>query len=120
MRGLKRLRKIREEEAAKELLEEVQDQKQQLEDEVWRERWRTTFSLGSRKEEITNPERKHLANGTEQYYKFRKSGAILLRWWQKFKNWVGKTVRGCPDARKKKRKFVIMVASLLLKQDITV
>ena len=37
MRGLKRLRKIREEEAAKELLEEVQDQKQQLEDEVWRE-----------------------------------------------------------------------------------
>ena len=39
MRGLKRLRGIKEEEeeAAKELLEEVQDRKQQLEDEVWKE-----------------------------------------------------------------------------------
>ena len=39
MRELKRLRKIREEEdeAAKELLEEVQDRKQQLEDEAWKE-----------------------------------------------------------------------------------
>ena len=37
-RGLKRLRKIREVlEAAKELLEEVQDKKQQMEDEVWKE-----------------------------------------------------------------------------------
>ena len=34
---LKRLRKIKEKEAEKELLEEVQDRKQQLEDEVWTE-----------------------------------------------------------------------------------
>ena len=32
MRGLKRPRKIKEEAAAKELLEEIQDKKQQLED----------------------------------------------------------------------------------------
>ena len=38
MWGLERLRKIKEEEgAAKELLEEVQDRKQQLEEEVWKE-----------------------------------------------------------------------------------
>ena len=37
MRGLKRPRKIKEEEATKEIMEEVQDRKQQLEDEVWKE-----------------------------------------------------------------------------------
>ena len=38
MRGLKRLHKIgEEEEAAQELLEEVQDRKQQIEDEVRKE-----------------------------------------------------------------------------------
>ena len=45
MRGLKRPRKIKEEEAAKENLEEVQDRKQQLEDEVWKEVEQYIFSL---------------------------------------------------------------------------
>ena len=49
---------------------------------------RKDFSCGNRKEGDQGPERKHLANGTEQYYKIRKSGKSSM-------NWVGKTVRGC-------------------------
>ena len=37
MRGLQRLRKIQEEEATKELVEEVQDRKQQLEEGTWKD-----------------------------------------------------------------------------------
>ena len=36
-RSLRQLRKINEEEAAKELLESVQERKQQVEEELWRE-----------------------------------------------------------------------------------
>ena len=88
-RGLRELRKIIKE-AANELLEAVPDRKQQLENEIWKEMDDYIFSWEPEKR-IGDPDRKNLANGVEQQYEIRKSGAgLLMRLWQKSKSWVEK------------------------------
>ena len=86
--GLTQLRKIREEEeAAKELLEEVQDRKQQLEDELWKEMEDHEQRMsGTLKAKVCTWYRAVIRNQ-------RIWSTTLLRLWPKSQNWVGKTVK---------------------------
>ena len=99
MRGLKRPRKIKEEEAAKELLEEIQDKQQQLEDEVWKEIEEYIISWEQERRMSSILNREDMATGNKALLQKRRTWRMTSqRPLLKFKNWAGKKSNISPGA----------------------
>ena len=108
-KGFKYLRKIRDEEkGAKELLEEVQDGKQQLDEEVWKDIEDYTLSW----EPVKRTSQKSGNWCRVAMRNLEIWSSISMRSLQKFKNWNGVTLSGRSDAGWKKKKRVVKCVCL--------
>ena len=76
MKGWKHFREVRDDEkAATELLDEVQERKLQLEDELWQELDNYIFTWEPGKRRSASLNAKNLATGSKQPYKSGEPGA---------------------------------------------